>query len=279
MALPRFELKYRVSNATALAVRSYVSGFLELDRFVTDHASLSYPVDSIYLDSPDLTTFWSTVNAVKCRYKLRVRTYSDHPDAPVFFEIKRRINACIVKDRGAVHRPAVEGLLAGRMPMPDDMASGDRSHLHAVEHFVRLMLEIEAAPRARVRYQREAWVSRDQPGLRLTMDRDVCVTPAFVPPADTHDVHAPARPFGETVVLEMKFSGRGPAWFRDLEQVAGLQRSSAAKYCDGILTRGVDHFSPSFPQPMDARRFYQAEARRDRLAASPSLPVPSAAFA
>jgi hypothetical protein len=54
----------------------------------------------------------------------------------------------------------------------------------------------------------------------------------------------PARPFGETVILEMKFSNGKPRWFSDIERVLGLERTSAAKYCDGILTRGIERFSP-----------------------------------
>src|ERR1043166_2445440 len=125
MPLPRFELKYPISEATALAVRSYVRSFLDLDRYVTDRETLSYCVDSLYLDSADLKTFWGGVNGGGRRYKLRVRTYDECPDSPVFFEVKRCIDDKIVKERAAVRRSAVEKILSGWLPDAADLYSND----------------------------------------------------------------------------------------------------------------------------------------------------------
>lgn len=146
------------------------------------------------------------------------------------------------------------------------MATAKPGDLLAAEKFVRLVQEIDATPRARVRYQREAWIDRHSPGLRLTFDRAVEVTPAFTTSLETAPAGEPARPFGDTVILEMKFSGAAPAWFRDLQHIGGLQRTSAAKYCDGVLTRGIDHFSPNCTVPVSAPEHQHVEARRDRNA-------------
>ena len=279
MSLPRLELKYRVTEAAARAVRDYVGSFLELDRYVTNRASRSYPVDSLYLDSDDLTTFWSTVNGAKCRYKLRARTYSDAPDAPVFLEIKRRINAHIVKSRAPVRREAAAALLQGQLPTPDDMASTRQADLLAAENFVRLVQEIDATPRARVRYQREAWLSPYDPGVRLTLDRDVVVTPAFNRGFTDGGPVEPARPFGDIVILEIKYSGRAPTWVRDIQQIGELKRTSAAKYCDGILTHGVDNFTPTCTVPMGAGAHENVETRRRGLPALAPLPGALPSFA
>jgi hypothetical protein len=216
---------------------------------------------------------------VKRRYKLRVRTYDDHPEAPVFFEIKHRINDTVVKERGIVHRSAVDSLLAGRMPTPDDMAASGRDHLEAVEHFSQLMHELQATPRARVRYWREPWVSRVDANVRLTFDRDVLVSPV----AGTGELWAstanPARPFGDSVILEIKFTGRAPAWLHDLTRISGLRRSSAAKYCDGVLAGGAERFSPDGLRARDLQRFSKAEARLNRLAPAPAFSGTAPSFA
>src|ERR1051325_11441766 len=107
LQLQRFELKYLVREELALAVRRFVSGYLEIDEFGATRPNLSYPVHSLYLDSDGLTTYWHTINGNKNRYKLRLRYYDDRPNSPVFFEIKRRMNDAILKQRGAVRREAV----------------------------------------------------------------------------------------------------------------------------------------------------------------------------
>src|SRR5262245_25542842 len=115
LQLQRFELKYIVRAQTALAVRNFVGPYLELDEFGATHPDFSYPVHSLYLDSDGLDLYWHTINGNKNRYKLRLRFYEDQHAAPVYFEIKRRMNDAILKQRGAVRREAVTALMAGHL--------------------------------------------------------------------------------------------------------------------------------------------------------------------
>lgn len=247
--LPRLEFKYRISENTASAVREFVGGFLEVDRYAVGQVGTSYKVSSCYLDSSDLRTFWHTVKGERDRYKLRVRTYDDRADSPVFLEIKRRVGDHIVKSRASVRRSSVSELLAGRMPDFSDMMSEDHRQLLAAERFVQLMIQIGATPTAFVRYQREAWGARGNSTDRLTMDREVSVWPTSSLILTPDLTLEPTCPFGETVILEMKFSGVKPIWFREIEMVLGLERTSAAKYCEGILKRGVEGFRASVEMP------------------------------
>ena len=116
MQRQRFELKYMLDETTAVAVRDVIATRLELDENGMGKPDYSYPVHSLYLDSPDLYTFWTTINGDKNRFKLRIRFYNDQPTSPVFFEIKRRVNNCILKQRGGVKKDAVERLLRGQLP-------------------------------------------------------------------------------------------------------------------------------------------------------------------
>src|SRR5882762_1539599 len=117
----RFEQKYIISEDVALQIREYVRSYLELDENGVGKPNYSYPVHSLYLDSDDLRFYWSTINGDKNRFKLRLRFYNDNADTPVFFEIKRRMNNCILKQRGGVRQDAVDPILNGHFP--------DASHL------------------------------------------------------------------------------------------------------------------------------------------------------
>src|SRR6266404_9701434 len=111
MQTQRFELKYLIPEATALLVRDFVRSYLAMDEFSVGRPNYSYPVHSLYLDSDDLKIYWRTVNGDKNRFKLRLRYYSDNPETPVFFEIKRRMKDVILKQRGGVRHSAVPLLL------------------------------------------------------------------------------------------------------------------------------------------------------------------------
>jgi SPX domain protein involved in polyphosphate accumulation len=241
----RFELKYIISEDTALAVRDFVSSYLEIDEFGATLPQFSYPVHSLYLDSPDMKLYRATINGDKNRFKLRLRFYENRPDAPVFFEIKRRMNNTISKQRGGVRRDGVEALLAGQLPLPHHLVSKEPKQLIALQNFCRLLANLEATPKAHIAYLREAWISRYDNSVRVTLDRDVRCDPEPSARLST-DMVQPVTVFGNKVVLELKFTNRFPDWFKELVRVFGLMQCGAAKYVDGVALVGEDVITRAF---------------------------------
>lgn len=242
MQRQRFELKYMLDEPTAREVRHFVASHLELDENGIDRPQFSYPVHSLYLDSEQLSTFWSTINGDKNRFKLRLRFYNDHPDSPVFFEIKRRLNGCILKQRAAVQMSAVPSLLAGHLPAPEHLRRADVKSLVAIQNFLHLVEHLQARPVAHVAYLREAYVDPLSDNVRVTMDRAVRTEPRDRPCFSTQ-MHNPSQPFGDRVILELKFTDRFPNWCRRLVERFGLMQCGAAKYCEGVA--GLPEFGVS----------------------------------
>jgi hypothetical protein len=239
MQLQRLELKYIIRESVALQIREFVRSYLEIDEYGATRPNLSYPVHSLYLDSDDLTLYWETINGNKNRYKLRLRFYENRPSAPVYFEIKRRVNNAILKQRGGVKREAVESILAGHLPEPTHLVSSDPKQLAALQRFCQLMNERHCKPKAHIAYLREAWISPLNNRVRLTMDRQVYCDPEPTARLST-DLLNPVLVFGRNVVLELKFTGRYPDWFGDLVRVFSLTQCSAAKYVDGVALIGEE---------------------------------------
>jgi hypothetical protein len=246
MQLQRFELKYRVQHEDiALAIRDFVSTYLEVDEYGATMPKFSYPVHSLYLDSPNLKLYWDTINGTKNRYKLRLRFYENRPDAPVYFEIKRRMNNIIAKQRGGVRRKAVDLLLAGHFPDQSHIVSRDPKHLVALQNFCKLASSIQAQPRTHVAYLREAWLSAYDNSVRVTLDRKV--RSEFEPTSRlSTDMHHPHYVFGSDIVLELKFTNRFPNWFGDLVRHFGLQQCGAAKYVEGVAQIGPHNVQQGF---------------------------------
>ncbi len=232
MQQQRFELKYLIPEETALLVRDFVRSYLEMDEFSVGRPNYSYPVHSLYLDSDDLKLYWRTLNGDKNRFKLRLRYYSTNPDTPVFFEIKRRMNNCILKQRGGVRQDAIAGLLTGHFPDPDCLLSKAPHQLLAVERFCHFMTELRAKPKVHIAYEREAYVS-DNDEVRVTMDRNVCAEPNLLTSLKTKMEH-PARSFVGNVILELKFTNRYPDWFRELVRAFNVTQCGAAKYVESV---------------------------------------------
>lgn len=241
----RFELKYLIPESTALGVRDFVRSYLEIDEFGATMPNLSYPVHSLYLDSSDLKLYRATINGDKNRFKLRLRFYENRADAPVFFEIKRRMNNVIMKQRGGVRREHVDSILAGQLPHAGMLISKDPKQLVALQNFCRLMLNLQARPISHIFYMREAWISTHDNSVRVTLDRAVYADPEPTARLGT-DLIQPAHLFQDLVILELKFTNRFPDWFRDLVRVFGVMQCGAAKYADGVVALGEERLSRAF---------------------------------
>ncbi len=263
----RFELKFQVPEATAVAVRHFVRPYLAPDESASDPTFPAYPVHSLYLDSGDLHTYRATINGDRDRYKLRVRYYDEKPDSPVFLEIKRRVDRCIYKQRAAVVRSHVPALLSGAWPSTHDLVRPGPKGLAALQKFSELLRRLGARPRARVSYDREAWTSEGHNAVRVTMDRTVLCEPELGPRLDT-TFRQPARPFGNNVILEIKFTNRFPDWLAVMVRTFNLVQGGAAKYVDGVNALGPGRFAEELSRSPFGTHLTRAKN-------SPPLPVPA----
>jgi hypothetical protein len=245
MQQQRFELKYLITEEMALRVRDFVRCFLEFDEYSVGKVNYSYPVHSLYLDSDDLQLYWQTINGNKNRFKLRLRYYDLSPKSPVFFEIKRRMNNCIMKQRGGVRQEYVEYLLSGHLPEEFHLLSKGPKGMIALQRFCELTHRIHAKPKVHIFYMREAYVSADDQ-VRVTLDRSVYGEENLSPRLKI-EMKNPVLSFENIVILELKFTNRFPNWFRDLVRMAHVMQCGAAKYVESIQGLGAERVKSDHP--------------------------------
>ncbi len=240
MQQQRFELKYVVEEATALEIRGFVDHYLDLDEFGIGQPFSAYPVNSLYLDSNDLATFRQWVNADRNRFKLRMRFYDAQPDTPVFLEIKRRVAECICKQRCGVKKSAVSFVLAGQSPPLALVQSHEPKHLAALENYISTTQQLRARPQVLVTYLREAYLDLNNNAVRVTLDRRVRMSQRSV--ADFRlQMDEFVQPFGDKVIVEIKFTNQFPAWAGEMARALELRRDGAAKYCEGVANLWQPH--------------------------------------
>ncbi|MEX0680134.1 MAG: polyphosphate polymerase domain-containing protein [Balneolales bacterium] len=237
----RFEHKYVIPEKVSSGIRDFISCYLDLDSYGATQPNLSYPVHSIYLDSPTMRTYQETVNGDRNRYKLRIRYYEMSDEAPVYFEIKRRHDRIIAKKRAIVHRRFARDLVRGFIPGTAGLVDPSSEQLDALLDFTRFVYQLNAEPKAHVSYLREAWMADGANKIRVTMDRKVIIEPQKRLNFST-DLQNSQPVFGRNVILELKFTNRFPIWFREMVQIFGLQPGAAAKYVDGVSNTGEFRF-------------------------------------
>lgn len=272
----RFELKYFVRESVALAARGFLGSYLELDDFSRRQPGLAYDVHSLYLDSNGLDTHYATVNGNRNRFKLRLRYYDGCPDSPVFFEIKGRSDNCVLKQRCGVSRAEVPLLLAGQLPDTLDARAQATRDRFALQQFQQLQFRSRSTPRAHSFYLREAWVSGHDNSVRINFDRNIRLEPCFEH-YPVVKMTAGAELYPGWVVLELKFSGRFPNWFRLLVETFNLMQASASKYSDGVVALGETRFqscNAAAFAPMSTRESVNLSSRHHGKADAQNPRVP-----
>lgn len=241
----RFEHKYVINEKIALEIRDFLSSYLDLDPYGATQPNLSYPVHSLYLDSPGMRTYQDTINGDRNRYKLRIRFYEKADYLPVYFEIKRRYDNVIAKKRAIVKRSAAKDLVSGFIPGQSGLVDPSAEQLDALLDFTRLTNNLQAGPKVHVSYLREAWIADGSNKIRVTIDRNVRSEPQNFLSFST-SLRNPRPVFGNNIILELKFTNRFPNWFKELVQVFGLRQGGAAKYVDGVTSLGEYQFLRSY---------------------------------
>ena len=213
-----------------------MQSYLDLDIYGAMQPDLSYPVHSIYLDSPSLKTYNDTLNGNRNRYKMRVRYYENGADAPVYLEVKRREDKIITKKRAIVHRWAAQEVLDGGIADSRYLTDPTPEQQEALAYFCSLRNRLNARAKTHISYRREAYESRGSHAARITFDRHV--VSGIVPDGPLRfntEIENPVTVFGPEVILELKFTNRFPEFFKTAVEVYGLRQASAAKYVDGLI--------------------------------------------
>src|SRR6516165_7670548 len=174
----RFELKYVIEDARAVAVADFVSTYLRPSEHNGSGPIRGHPVISLYMDSPDYFFFRQSYTGHKNRMKLRIRFYDDEWQRPAFLEVKRRVSEVICKDRAMISREAVRQILTAGWPLHpytsdcSGLVHGKRRQ-DVNDDFWHFANRVHAEGMIYVSYYREIYESALDEELRVTFDRQV----------------------------------------------------------------------------------------------------------
>ncbi|MBN2136965.1 MAG: polyphosphate polymerase domain-containing protein [Sedimentisphaerales bacterium] len=243
----RYELKYRLTESKAHAVAEFVKHYIPVDRYCKLQRGGDYPIVSLYLDSVNSQLCKESIDGRQNRFKLRIRSYTDEPDYPVFFEIKRRINTVIMKSRARLMHEDIIPVLAGLPLGPRDY----NVDMKALNQFQLYVASVQAKPSVLIRYMRQAFEGDSDNRVRVTFDRDLCYCVTDKPEVRLGGGGWQRNPVTENsgVILEIKFTGSYPIWLSRMVKYFDLKSRSISKFATSI----TDSCSLRFCAPQLAR--------------------------
>jgi SPX domain protein involved in polyphosphate accumulation len=229
----RYEMKYVISESKAAAIARFIEPYLSLDHYSRLQPNGFYPIISLYLDSDNLRLCMESLRGQLKRFKLRIRSYTDDPDYPRFFEIKRRTNTVIIKSRARVRAQDVATLLSGQYISPLQKYKTD---VDAIKQFQLYMKSIDAGPKVLIRYMRRAYEGNMENRVRVTFDRKLAYNVSNTPNVSfSSRGWQPNSVTVRSVILEVKFTERYPVWLSQMTEYFDLRQRSMSKYANSIV--------------------------------------------
>ena len=192
----------------------------------------SFGYESVYFDTPALSTYRAHLQRRRQRFKARTRTYTD--SGLCMFEVK------LTGARGETVKQRVPHPAEHRAELTDEALAHLGSTLCQAYH---QDLPAGMRPTLVTTYRRTTFVSRTGE-VRLTCDV------GLVCRDDEHEVHDT----GTHVLVESKSSGRGSAPDRILREL-GVRPASVSKYCVGVAALHPE--LPSNPWHQTLRRYFE----------------------
>ncbi len=170
-----------------------------------------YEICNIYFDNERREITRHSNSKPFYKEKLRLRSYGTPTVSDnVFFEIKRKMNKIGTKRRTVMPLCKIYDFLDSGA-IPEDESYINRRVLAEIDYFIKTN---EVKPSVYIGYMRNAYFGKDDPSLRLTIDRDILTR--------HHDLRLDAGRYGEPllpdgkVLMEIKFHGGVPMWFASL---------------------------------------------------------------
>ncbi len=189
---------------------------------------------SVYFDTLGLRDWAEKESGDEIRRKVRVRAYDAPGSGPVFLEIKRKQNSAVWKDRAAMPVPLAAALLAGASPEAAPLSDKART---AADRFLYRLRAEHRRPVLLVTYDREPFLGRLDPSLRITFDRRLRVSPFPHLGPDLGGLYSDSRQrplLAGHFILEIKFDRAFPSWMRAVTASLGLKQQALSKYSMGI---------------------------------------------
>jgi hypothetical protein len=224
----RFEFKYQIKDTDVIAIEHDLKkmGF-ELDPHLLDIPGNSYPVTSLYFDSPQIEDYYDKSAGLLRRKKVRARIYKDYLDDTVdyiWLEIKRKHGATVFKKRVKLSHTQWEEFsrYGGRIPPSGEFSQQEQEIL---DEIIWNINDDISKPVAFVRYKRRPYILKGT-DLRVTFDyeietchkKDLCYPTSVIPVGD-----------GVTV-MELKFNRQLPHWINFIIRKHNLTYDQFSKY-------------------------------------------------
>ena len=227
----RSEIKYLLSAEQYKQVREYLDTIAEVDAYGLSR------INNIYFDTRDYRLIRTSLQKPVYKEKLRLRTYGQtEDDTNSFIEIKK-------KYKGVVYKRRISGRYADNYRYLTRQGKRTENSQIAGEIDQTIQMYPGLVPAMSICYDRIAMAGKEEPGLRITFDRNIRWS--------RHGLTLTAPPVGRQLLaegeslLEIKTAGAMPLWLTKVLTEGRIRQISFSKYGLAYETGLMNHTIPA----------------------------------
>jgi hypothetical protein len=227
----RLEYKFLVPVSKLNDLRDALRPFVFIDEYADREIEKEYTCRSIYYDTAKMDDYHDKLAGIKLRKKLRIRGYNQPgEDSVVFLEIKRKNENHISKNRAPLLYSNLDVLLETQNF--EEYLLKKKNFVDAVKdasnffYFYKLK---NYSPMVLVTYEREAYYSKHDSTLRITLDKNLRSLP-LPKISNLYDESTLKKAMPNNFILELKFFSGFPQWLQKIVQRFELKREAISKY-------------------------------------------------
>ncbi|WP_124098116.1 polyphosphate polymerase domain-containing protein [Ruminococcus sp. Marseille-P6503] len=211
----RYELKYRLYGDRYSEFTECILPYMSPDRYGNT------TICNIYFDTPDFRLIRSSLEKPIYKEKLRLRTYGvPSADSPAFAELKKKYKGIVYKRRICLPYSEAYDWLVNGGPHPDGQVADE------IERFIAFYGSL--LPSGALFYDRISYIGKTDPGLRLTIDKNVRWRKEN--PSLTKGGYGDELFGRDEYIMEIKISASMPLWLSHILDKLKLYPVSCSKY-------------------------------------------------
>ena len=227
----RLEYKFLIPANRVNELRESFRPFVFIDEYAEREKNKEYTVRSIYYDTMRLDDYRDKLAGLKLRKKLRVRGYNEkNIDSIAFLEVKRKFENYVSKNRAPLLYTNLDLLLYS---CDCEKYLLNKKNLldtkNDAKKFFYLYRMKNCAPVVLITYDREAYFSKNDSTLRITLDKNLRSKPLPLS-TDLYDDAGLKSAMPGNSILEVKFFNGFPSWLQKIVSRFELNRRAISKY-------------------------------------------------
>lgn len=228
--MSKLEYKYLVPNNKVSDVRDFIANYVRLDKYAAKQQKNEYVVRSLYYDTINFNFYHEKIEGIKKRKKVRIRGYNEiTDDVNVFLEIKRKNDGAITKTRSTVaYRDLWSLVESGDVDRFIESKNGDDLKRNA-QRFLFQIKNLALKPMILISYEREAFYSKFNPDLRITIDKNLR-SRIKISNESFLDKTSFVKALPGFSIMEVKTRMSFPSWLNYIIATLELRRQALSKY-------------------------------------------------